>query len=280
MNNTVTRWILAVALLAPAARAKEEGEGAPPAVVEGRLFPIDGTHELSISLGISINNKLNEHIGIVVNYAYNLNEWLALEGVAAISPGKCDAANPSSCNTAFGKRSNLAKDVITGALGRWADDIKSDEFSDNAILRYSGQAGIRFEPIYGKLSLASELALHFRAWGSLGAGVAIVEDRSLVYCEEFAAGKCNAYRDRGTAGLVEGELGATRLAFNAGLGIRFFFAPWFSFRIEMRDFMFQDSLLKEINPKQVKANNRSGKPEAAPGLTHVAYFTFGAAFLF
>jgi outer membrane beta-barrel protein len=78
--------------------------------------------------------------------------------------------------------------------------------------RLFAHADLYWVPIYGKLSLFNAAIVHFDLYGTAGIGMA------------------SAFGER------------SPVAVNAGLGQRLFVADWLALRIEVRDFMFNDTL--------------------------------------
>jgi len=235
MIRRVTLPILVlVALVATPAFAV----GPTSEVVQDRLYTFGGKFDVALLAGLSINNKLTDQYAILVQPAYQLTDaWgLQIDGGFVLAQEKTKLTNPIRANVF--------------ALGL------HDEFSNMGTMQWIAQGALRWSPIYGKLSLAAELPIHFGAYVSLGGGFVGVHRVSLVDCQ----GGSNCRVDTGAK-----PSGAV------AVGLRFYIARWFALRVELKDILFPDSYKLGVGTSNVRT---------ASGLTGVLLFNAGASFYF
>src|SRR5205085_10868798 len=68
------------------------------------------------------------------------------------------------------------------------------EMRNAAQLRGAGQAVARVAPFYGKFNLASEVRVHFQAYGLLGAGAGLFHHESVNICGVAGPAPCASGR--------------------------------------------------------------------------------------
>src|SRR5205814_5744149 len=139
-------------------------------------------------------------------------------------------------------------------------------------MRGNALAGLRWQPIYGKISLLAELPVHFQAYLSANVGAGSFHRQSLVYCRALLS------RDDGTCSqwLTEDRIAGMA---SGALGIRFFSSQQGSLRFEVRDYAFRDAYLINIDRKMAEAGSATGD-QAPAGITHLVLFDVGYAFIF
>src|SRR5436305_1160280 len=98
-------------------------------------------------------------------------------------------------------------------------------------MRFFGGALARLAPFYGKFNLASELGIHFQAYGLLGAGAGMFHHESLNVCASSGTAKCTEFL----------KSDAVKPAGMLGAGMRFYFNDKWSLRAEFRAHLFPDS---------------------------------------
>lgn len=150
-----------------------------------------------------------------------------------------------------------------------------------------GVVGLRWAPVYGKLSLVAEVPAHFQAylWG--GGGVGSFKRQSLIQCADVVnrdLGICDnrtdpLNRSTATENYWEKE---TRVApvVSAAVGLRFFAFERHGVKFELRDWVFRDAYRVELSRDQWEAGQDTGTPAPHPGLTHLVQFDIGYTFLF
>src|SRR6185295_14741915 len=239
--------------------AMAEDEVIERVVVRNRLFDVGGRLELSPSVGVMPMTRLTDHYTLSGDAAFNIFNTLAVEARASI---------------AYTRQTGLAHRIAQQFLERDPSlgIERADDLSDAWQMRTNVMAGLRWQPIYGKISLLAEMPVHFQAYVSANGGVGSFHRQSLVYCRALLS------RDDGTCAdwLTEDKLSPV---VSEALGIRFFTHQQGSIRFEVRDYAFQDSYLVNIDRTVAEAGGTTGE-QARAGFTHLVLFDVGYAFLF
>lgn len=264
---------LAATLAATSAPAQEEL--IDRSVVRNRLHSPAGRLELSGSVGLTLVTYLTDHYTFDAGIAYNLFNTLALEvrGGYALS-----------------RHTALARTLSEKFLNR-QDVVRTDELEDLWEMNAHGVAGVRWAPIYGKLSLFSDVATHFQTYLWLGGGLGSLQRESVIQCTqvveaERGLGLCDN-RDRGDPGdrstATENYWQKeSRVApvVSGALGFRFFLGSHHGVRLEVRDWAFRDRYNVGVERAAWEAGEDTGTPASNPGLTHLVQFDLGYTFLF
>lgn len=252
MNRT-TRYLMSclVLMTASAAFAEDEAEVVEKVAVRNRLFSVAGRWEVGGNVGFSLLSRLTEHYNLNLSVAVNPVDWFAVElrGGYAIS-----------------RHTSLA------------DQIQTDFFANNTIskandaadlweLTAHGVVGARFQPIYGKINLMSELPIHFQFYLWAGGGVGLLKRESMVLCaQRTSARECGAFQvDNKVSPLV-----------SVALGFRFFVAQQHSVKFEVRDWSYLDSYLINVD----RATGTGGTESPNAGITNLVQFDLGYSFIF
>ena len=251
-RTTLNLMSCLVLMTAQAAFAEDETEELVEKVaVRNRLFSVEGRWELGGNVGFSLLSRLTDHYNFNVSVAYNPKDWLGLE----VRGGY-----------AFSRHTSLA------------DQIQTDFFANNTISRANDAAdlweltahgvfGIRFQPIYGKINLMSELPIHFQFYIWAGGGVGALKRESMVLCSErVSTRECGAF-------LTENKVSPL---VSVALGFRFFIMQQHSVKIEVRDWSYLDSF--QINVDRATGTGGMDSPNA--GITNLVQFDLGYAFIF
>ncbi len=233
----------AAVLFATAAPAQELIENV---VVRNRLHEASGRFELGVHVGFTLLSRLTDHYNFNLDVAYNLSESFALElqGGYALSrhTGLADQITDDV-------NSNSSLATVNDLSGLW-------EMQANGVL------GLRWAPIYGKISLMAELPVHFQTYLWLGGGVGTFARTSVVDCD---GGGC-AFESK-VGPLVSGAF-----------GFRFFAFEHFGLKLEVRDYAYLDSYREGINAKG--AVGETGTPVANPGIINLVMLNVGLQYLF
>lgn len=274
----VTRWLLvgllgtaAPVLALDAAGTPDEASAAPleplslpgPAV-ESRLYPLSRRWEVGVSAGVTLVPRLTQHTGLEVQVARHLSELWSIGGRLGFTWGP-DLFRSSHRHTEMAR--SVAEAVAQGGVGSGG---VVDDFANLWELQAYALGGARLAPVYGKLSLAGELAVHFQAFAFLGAGVGQLHRESVVYCVRGRAGGCDAF-------LKEDRFSPVAAA---AAGLRLFLAQRHSVALELRDYLFPDTRRQQIDLAVARAGGTTGVPHPAPGVTHLAQAGVGYLFLF
>ena len=147
--------------------------------MRNRLFSVEGRWEVGANVGFSMLSRLTEH--------YNLNALGGLQPEGLVRAGAARRATRISRHTSL------------------ADQIQTDFFANNTISKANdaadlwemtahGVVGARFQPIYGKINLMSELPIHFQFYLWVGGGVGYLKRESMVLCaQRVSARECGAF---------------------------------------------------------------------------------------
>jgi outer membrane beta-barrel protein len=259
---------LALALTATTARAAEEAELVEKVVVKNRLYSVAGRWELGLYGGFTLLPRLTEHYNLNLGVAINVVDSLAIE---------LRAGYAISRHT--GLADQISADFFQSVVaGGPAASAPVTDMSDLWQMGGNAALGLRWQPIYGKISLFSEGALHFQFYVWLGGGVGLFTRESIIICNERSGGECSDWYDEFKAGPVV----------SLALGMRLFL-PLFSgkvtlaFRVEARTWSWLDSYLQGVN--RVQALNGAtpeggGTASPAAGVTTLSQIDIGPALIF
>lgn len=269
MTRTTLRVFLycLVLLTAGAAFAEENEELVEKVAVRNRLFSVEGRFELGANVGFSFLPRLTDHYNLNLSVAYNVKDWLAFEA-----------------------RGGYAISRLTSL----AEQVQQDFFFNTSISRATdaadlwrmtghGVLGIRFQPIYGKLNLMSELPVHFQTYLFAGGGVTGLVRESMVQCPDREA--CFSYfgnnREGETPFTVEGKVSPL---VSLALGLRFFAADHHSVKVEMRSWSYLDSyrqgMSRTCTTGRGCATAGDGMDSPNAGITNQVQFDIGYSYTF
>lgn len=264
-RRAIGAWVLTVAALgavAPAA-ARADDEVIENVVVRNRLFSLAHRPEVSPSLGISIGDRLTNHYMLNVAGAFNLTETLAVDVRASYALSR-QTGYARGVGNKLVRRDPLSP---TGGL-QIVDDL-----ANLWELRANAMGGLRWAPVYGKISLMAETPVHFQAYGWLGGGMGAFHRQSVVYCLSVVE------RESGTCGEWLTEDRASPLG-AAAVGVRFFSSKGGSVMLEVRDFVFPDAYRVEIDRVAAESGDASSGTLARAGLMQLFVFNLGYSFIF
>jgi outer membrane beta-barrel protein len=224
-------------------------------VVRNRLYSMAGKPEAGIDVGLTLLSRLTDHINLNAHFAYNITDTFALEVRAGYALSRHT-----------GLANQIAEHFAVNTSIKTAFDLADLwEMNGNAVL------GIRWAPVYGKISLMAELPVHFQAYLWLGAGAAQFHRESIVYCTQGSGTNCNAF-------FTEDKIGPMG---TVALGARFFVSPKHSIKLELRDYSYPDSYFDNINRTEAMAGRPDGAtPNKSPGISNLAMIDIGYSFIF
>lgn len=270
MRTSLKLFCLALALAAPtAARAAEEGDLVEKVVVRNRLYSVAGRWELGLHGGFTLLPRLTEHYNLNLSLAVNVVDALAIELRAGY---------------AFSRHTGLADQISADffqsvVAGGPAASAPVTDMSDLWQLGGNAVVGLRFQPIYGKISLFSEAALHFQFYVWAGGGVGLMTRESIIICNVRSGGECEDWYD---------EFKVSPLV-SLAAGMRLFM-PFntqkitIAFRVEARTWSWLDSYLENINRMQAITNAATpeggGTASARAGVTTLSQIDIGPALIF
>jgi outer membrane beta-barrel protein len=238
------------------------------AAVADRLYQVAGRFELGVRGGLDLLPELTEAYPVGLAAAYNVAEWWAVE----LRLGHAFAGNTSAAAAAAARLYGLDAPVVT-------------ELKDTWRLGPHVVAGVRLQPIYGKVNLAAELPVHFQLYGWVGGGAVLLDRTSPSLC--LAPRSAGVDPQRCVQGGVvhwEAYLTETRASplVSLALGLRLFLAQHHLLSVEVRSWSYLDRSYQGVVRAAVSAANPAGGGTAAPevGLTHVGTLELGYAYVF
>ena len=225
MSARATRAAFAAALiaLAPAAARGSAADAFENKVkpVSGQLYRKAGKLELTIPAGvISLNDAFFSKYMAGAKLTYHLTESWSF-GVNG-SLGTSSATGSTSICTVRDPNSSQA--ACTAADSRQLNQVPGD-------IKWIAAGEVGFSPLYGKLNLFGEKALHFDL--SLLVGADLVS-----YRDVLGATAANAGATPGTISTPGGHV---------GIGARLFFARFMALRLELREVFYKVSALPTGN---------------------------------
>ncbi len=265
--------VLASVILALTAleAAGQEDQVLEEAVVRNRLYRPAGNLEISPSVGVSVMTYLTAHYTFNVGVAYNLFDTVAVEARGGY---------------ALSRHTGLARSISESFLDR-QDKRITDELADLWRMNLHGVAGVRWAPVYGKLSLMADMSAHFQAYLWAGGGLGSFSRQSLIQCTQVvnrSLGICDDRTDpldRSTASesfwVKESKVAPV---VSAALGFRFFAFERHGVKFELRDWVFRDEYRVGLSRDEWEAGLETGTLAPSPGLTHLVQFDIGYTFLF
>jgi outer membrane beta-barrel protein len=225
--------------------------------VRNKIFATQGRFELGFAFEAGLLSRLTDTYNFNVTVGYNFLESFAVEARL----GYAYSAHTSLAN-------QIASDFNSNGSVMTATDL-----SDLWQMTANGTVGIRWQPIYGKLSLMSELAVHFQFYVWLGGGAGYFHRESVVICNQKQGADCASFF---TENAVK-PMGAL------AVGMRFMFLGNHAIKLEIRDFAFPDSFFENVNrAAALTPSNPTGNGNlvANPGITNVSVFSIGYSYLF
>jgi outer membrane beta-barrel protein len=224
MSARAPRAAFAAALiaLAPAAARASAADAFENKVkpVSGQLYRKAGKLELTIPAGvISLNDAFFSKYMAGAKLTYHLSESWSL-GVTGSYGTSSPTGSTSICSVTPSTTQAACKPADSKQLYQVPGDIK-----------WIAGGEVGFSPLYGKLNLFGEKALHFDL--SLLVGADIVSYRDVI-----GATQANAGAVPGTVSTPGGHL---------GIGARLFFARFMALRLEVRDVLYKVSALDTGN---------------------------------
>jgi outer membrane beta-barrel protein len=254
---------LMVALLSSLASASSNVAAADESLVEkvavrNRLFTVDKRFELGANVGLTFLSRLTEHYTLNVSGAYNIADWLAVE---------------ARVGYAISRHTSLADQLQTDYLSL-SSKTKIDDLSDMWEMTAHGVVGLRFQPIYGKINLVSDVDIHFQLYGWIGGGAGLFKRVSPLICTEKSGSTCNQFYTQNQVGPLV----------SLALGFRFFIptASHHSVHVEFRDWSYLDSYYQGVDRANVTAANPTAGGTLSPnaGLTNLTQWDIGYQYIF
>jgi outer membrane beta-barrel protein len=269
----VALWMSPFAARAQSEPSEEEADLIEKVAVRNRLYTPKGRLELGASVGLTFVPRLTDHYNFNGAVAYNFSDTFGAE----LRGGY-----------AYSRHTGLANQVAEHLLQRdpQREVPVTDDLSNLWEMKLNAILGARWAPIYGKISLLSEVPVHFQTylWAGLGGGT--FHRESVVMClqvESRTDGRC--------AKFVQDDKMA--VIFSGALGFRFFTHQNGGIKLEVRSWMFPDSYRQNLDRREVEKGTlsacREGEQIEGPlsecrpvgaGLTNLVLFDLGYSFLF
>jgi outer membrane beta-barrel protein len=253
---------LALLTLASASTALAQ-ESLEKVVVRNRLYTPGGHFEAGVGVGFTLVNELVDHTNFTLNLSYNLSEAFAIE----VRGGYAYSHHTSLADQI--STDLLANQPHAGTAG-WPNVV--DDMANLWEMKLNVLGGLRWSPIYGKISLLAEVPVHFQSYLWLGGGAGQFNRRSVVDCQQLSGTTCGAW---------ETETRWTWIA-SAAFGLRFFLGGYtgHSIHLEVRDLLWPDYYLVNIDRSIAGQGSPSGVPASSPGVTNLLLLDVGYSFVF
>jgi outer membrane beta-barrel protein len=202
-------WLTAALALAslPGAAAASASDAFEDKVkpVSGQLYQKAGRFEITPTANLSVNDAFFTKYFFGGKLGYHLNEWLSVGG---------------SFSTGIDRETGSTTVCPANQGCRRATDAQL--YQVPGYLKTMAGAEVAFAPIYGKLNLFAEKAIHLDL--SIAAGADWIAHR-----EVLGAVQANAGATPGTKNAFGGHV---------GVGARVFLAEWAALRLEIRDYLY------------------------------------------
>jgi outer membrane beta-barrel protein len=232
----------------------DDGELVERVAVRNRLFEVAQRWELGLHAGAPLLTFLTDTYNFNLSVAYNPTEWLGIElrGGYALSFNNATAAN-------------AAAEFYPRVVERL------DELPDTWRMGFNGLLGVRFQPIYGKLSLVADVPVHFQLYLWAGGGLASLGRTSPTLClaPKTSAGdpaQCVVTDATGTQVRWEHYLSEQRLApvVSLAVGLRLFIAQHHAVSLEVRSWSYTDSFYVNVLRGEVSPSSPTRGGQLAP----------------
>ncbi len=274
MNRKTAPVVLALLSVAGASAWGAEPEAV---VVENRSYTTDSRLEVGVLTDLSINNSLTSVENFQLVLTYHLTENWAIDLIGGYAIGgptdlQCEAQNPSSgSNCGPNKGTSIFKNV--GASPASKSDLPNLWVLSGPNL----MAGIKWEPVYGKLSLLTELPVHFKWFLTVDGGAAQFGRTSVDICTQYQNGDCGFNQGAGYYDTLYQQQWSWLAS--AATGLRFIFLGRASFEAALRDYVWADSYLTNFTG-QDSVNGTPKQATLASGLTNSIFADLGFTWTF
>ncbi len=260
VRNVFQVSALMLAMVAGAAfaqSAEDEAELVEKVAVRNRLFLVEKRFEVGANVGITLLPRLTDHYNLNLSFGYNIAEWFALEVRAGY---------------AISRQTSLADQVKDAFLTQGASLPRINDFSDLWQMGVNGVAGIRFQPIYGKINLLAELPVHFQLYLWAGGGAGLFNRESILICLQRTGSSCGQYFTETKVSPIV----------SLALGFRFFVHQKHAVRLEARTWSFLDSYWVNVDRANITPANPTagGMQSRDAGISTISQIDLGYSFVF
>lgn len=237
---------LLLTLVLPAAAGASEPDST---VVKNRLYAASGRLELGVNYEFGLANTETATQGPVLDIGYHVSEAWAIDLLLGyMFGGPTDLAGQAQCpgspNASGGNaqcpNTPSAKSVFSNVATTTTATGLSDAPNLWTLNGLTAQVGVRWEPLYGKLSLLTALPVHFKWYLGLDGGIAQFSRDSLGFCTSYntTTNDCNKNSDGSYMTLQERKF--SWLA-SASTGLRFIFLRNAALTAGLREYVWGDS---------------------------------------
>jgi outer membrane beta-barrel protein len=184
-------------------------------LIYNKLYPMQFRFEGTGFFDYSLANKYIEHLGGHGGLTFHIFDWLAVEGFGGYL---------------VADETNIAKRVRQQRASKDPDQCAQPtcepELPDLWQTTWFAGGDVQWSPLYGKLSLVSELDFNFQLYGLLGGGVEGI-----------------------TKKLNDGSFTSpeVRPSVNYGIGLRLIPWKWIALRLELRNYNGANPAVEEID---------------------------------
>ncbi|HUB06420.1 MAG TPA: outer membrane beta-barrel domain-containing protein [Myxococcales bacterium] len=282
----IRKAALSLALVATAATAwAAEPEAV---VVRNRLYSDAQKLELKVVWDTSLNNSLTSMNNLQLTLSYHFHEAWAVElllGYAFGGPTDlfCQAENPDNKATC----QQGAHSIFAGAVAN-SKTYQTDFPNLWTLNGPNAMLGVRWEPVYGKLSLLTELPIHFKWFLAVDGGVASFQRNSVAFCNDYNAGggtggegDCNFNTSLGIYDTVQQN--QYNWIASAATGLRFIIISRLSLEAAIRDYVWADSYPVNFSAadfSETKSNTFPTSVKIATGLADNLFADLGLSWTF
>lgn len=181
--------------------------------VQGRLFLKRGRVEISPSFLLGLNDPFTQNLGGQLNIEYFLAESFGINGN-------------------FGYAVDITADNATFVTPKTFLEKNELAVPDMGRMRYFASGGANWSPVYGKVSLFSQLIVHFDAFISVNFGIVNVE------YEGWENKKLK-------------NMGGIKFMSSLGFGERVFLNRWLVLKFELKDMIYVMDLKPKYYPNGI-----------------------------
>ena len=209
MTRAASLALLGLLALAPAAARGSEADAFENRVkpISGQLYQKAGRFELSPGAEISLNDAFFQKFLFGGKLTYHFTEWLSLSGSGAVGPSRATGS------TLVCPPNDACRPATEAQLAAVPGEI---------LMKAGGEIG--FSPVYAKLNLLAEKAIHF--------------DLSLLLGADWIS-----YREilppPTSPGVAVDPGKVSAIGGHVGLGTRVFLSEWAALRVEVKDCVYR-----------------------------------------
>jgi len=238
-------------------------------IVRNRSYSASNRFELQLNYSFGVANTLTATQGPVLDLAYHFHEAWAIDLlVGYMFGGPTALLGQAQCPGAAG----TCNSVFTGLAGKPLNDLP-DLWTLNGL---DAQIGLRWEPIYGKLSLFTAVPIHFKWYVGIDGGAAQFSRQSFDYCTSYNGADCNK-NSGGFETLQENEWSWVG---SFATGLRFIFARQAAVNLGLREYLWGDTYRVKFTQADLTSNPQGVGIKTQGGLTPSLFADLGLSWTF